>query len=61
MRYCVCTIVERKEKNLVIKWESIEKYVSKNKCYNGKWIMDPKCMHIKNEISYVQLFTTTIF
>jgi len=46
---------------LVIKWESIEKYVSKNKCYNGKWIMDPKCMHIKNEISYVQLFTTTIF
>jgi hypothetical protein len=22
--------------------------------------MDPKCIHIKNEISYVQLFATTI-
>jgi hypothetical protein len=61
MRYCFCTIIERKEKKLVIKWESIEKHASKNKGCNGKWIMDPKCMHIKNEISYVQLSITTIF
>jgi predicted CoA-binding protein len=25
----------------------------KRKGSNGKWIMDPKCMHVKNEISYV--------
>jgi hypothetical protein len=27
---------------------------------DGKWIMDPKCMHVKNEISYVQFSTTII-
>jgi hypothetical protein len=32
----------------------------KKKVSNGKWIMDPKCMHIKNEIFYAQLFTTII-
>jgi hypothetical protein len=57
----VCTKIERKEKNWVIKWDFIIKHPSKNKGSYGKWIMDPKCMDIKNEISYVQLFTTIIF
>ncbi len=61
MKYCVCTIIERKEKKLVIKWESIEKHASKNKGFNGKWIMDLKCMHVKNEISYAQFSTTIVF
>jgi hypothetical protein len=49
----VCTKIERKEKKLVAKWGSINKHASKKKGYDGKWIMDPKCMHVKNEISYV--------
>ncbi len=47
-------------KNLVVQWDFIEKHVNKKKGSNGKWIMDPKCMHVKNEISCVQLFTNTI-
>ncbi len=27
---------------------------------DGKWIMDPKCMHVKNKIFCVQLFTNII-
>jgi hypothetical protein len=55
----VCMRIERKEKNLVTKWDFIDKYVCKRKGSYGKWIMDPKCVHVKNEISYAQLSTTT--
>jgi hypothetical protein len=48
----VCTKIERKEKSLVIKWDFINKHQSKKKGSDGKWIMDPKCMHVKNVISY---------
>jgi len=61
MRCRVCIEIERKEKNWVVKWEFIIKHPSKNKGFDGKWIVDPKCVHVKNEISYVQLFTTIIF
>jgi hypothetical protein len=60
MKFCVFTKIKRKEKKLVVKWDSMEKHASKKKVFNGKWIMDPKCMHIKTEISYVQLFTTIV-
>jgi hypothetical protein len=56
----VCTKIERKEEIFVAKWDFIEKHVGKRKGSNGKWIMDPKSMHVKNEISYAQLSTTTI-
>ncbi len=56
----VCTKIERKEEIFVAKWDFIEKHVGKKKGSNGKWIMDPKGMHVKNEISYVQFFTTII-
>jgi len=59
--FCVCTKIESKEKNLVVKWDFINKHPSKKKGFDGKWIMDPKCMHVINEISYAQLFTTIIF
>ncbi len=60
MRCHVCTKIERKEKVLVAKWDSIEKHVGKRKDSNGNWIMDPKCIHVKNEIYYVRLPITTI-
>jgi hypothetical protein len=56
----VCTKIERKEEIFVAKWDFIEKHVSKQKGSNGKWIMDPKGMHVKNEISYVQFSTTIV-
>jgi hypothetical protein len=43
-----------------VKWDFIENHASKIKGSNGKWIMDPKCMHVKNEICYVRLSPTTI-
>ncbi len=43
----VYTKIERKEKKLVVKWGSIEKHACKKKGCDGKWIMDPKCMHVK--------------
>jgi hypothetical protein len=55
----VFMIIEKREKVLVAKWDS-KKHVGKMKGLDGKWIMDPKCMHVKNEISCVQLFTNTI-
>jgi hypothetical protein len=61
VRCCVCTRIQRKEKKLITKWDSIKKHASKRKGFDGKWIMDPKCMHIKNGISYVQFFTTIVF
>jgi hypothetical protein len=60
MKCRVSTIIKRKGKKLVAKWDSIEKHVGKRKGLDGKWIMDPKCMHVKNETSYAQLSTTTI-
>jgi hypothetical protein len=41
VRCCVCTGIERKEKNLVVMWDFIEKHVGKKKGFDGKWIMDP--------------------
>jgi len=35
-----------------VKWDSIEKYLNKSKFFDGKWFMDPKCGHAKNEIVY---------
>jgi hypothetical protein len=61
MRCPIYTKIERKGKNWVVKWNFIIKHPNKKKGSDGKWIMDPKCMHVKNEISYVQLFTTIIF
>jgi hypothetical protein len=52
VRCRVCTKIERKEKNLVVNWDFIKKHSNKRKGFNGMWIMDPKCMHIKNKISY---------
>jgi hypothetical protein len=56
----ICTKIVRKEEIFVAKWDSIDKHVGKRKGSNGKWIMDPKDMHVKNEISYVQLLTTIV-
>jgi hypothetical protein len=52
MKCRVCTIIETKEKELVVKWDFIEKHTSKRMGFDCKWTMDPKCMHVKNEISY---------
>jgi hypothetical protein len=56
---CVFTIIEKREKVLIAKWD-FNKHVGKMKGLDGKWIMDPKCVHVKNKISCVQLFTNTI-
>jgi len=61
MKCHVCSKIEKKDKVLVAKWDSIEKHAGKRKAINGKWFMDPKCGHAKNEITYVQLSTITIF
>jgi hypothetical protein len=60
MKCRVCTIIERKEKKLVARWDFIDKHIGKRMGFDGKWTMDPKCMHVKNEISYAQL-SITIF
>jgi hypothetical protein len=56
-----CFKIEKKDKVLVAKWDSIEKHASKRKVSNGKWFMDLKCGHAKNELDYGQLSTTIIF
>jgi hypothetical protein len=56
----VCFKIEKKSKVLVAKWDSIEKHVGKNKAFDGKWFMDKKCGHVKNEIVYVQLSTIVL-
>ncbi len=33
------------------KWDSIANHAWKRKAHDGKWFMDPKCGHAKNEIS----------
>jgi hypothetical protein len=48
----VCTRIERKERKLVVRWDSINKHACEKKGCDSKWIMDPKCMHVKHEISY---------
>ncbi len=53
MKCCICYKIEKKDKVLVAKWDSINKHVGKRKAFNGKWFMDPKCGHAKNEIAYV--------
>jgi len=60
MKCHVCFKVENKDKLLVAKWDSIEKHEGKRKVFNGKWFMDPKCGHAKNEIAYVKLLTKII-
>jgi hypothetical protein len=52
----VCTKIERKGKKLIVKRNFIEKHVCKRKGFDGIWLMDPKCMHVKNEISYYLTF-----
>ncbi len=54
----VCSIIEKKDKVLVAKWDSTEKHAGKRKAPDGKWFMDPKCEHVK--IVYVQLSTTIV-
>jgi hypothetical protein len=51
--------LKERGKKMVAKWDFIQKHTSKRTCFDGKWTMDPKCMHVKNEISYVQLSITT--
>jgi len=53
--------IEKKDKVVVVKWDSIEKHTIKKKAPNGKWFMDPKCGHAKNEIAYAYLSTTIVF
>jgi hypothetical protein len=60
MKCGVFTKIEKNRKILVVKWDIIENYANKWKGFDGKWIMDPKFMHIKNEISYFQCFKTII-
>jgi hypothetical protein len=60
VKCCVCSKIEKRDKVLVVKWDSIEKHVSKRKALDGKWFMDPKCGHAKDEIAYVQLSTTIV-
>ncbi len=45
----------------MVKWDSIEKHTIEKKAPNGKWFMDPKCGHAKNEIAYAYLSTTIVF
>jgi len=52
IKCCVCSRIEKKYNVLVVKWDSIEKYLNKSKFFDGKWFMDPKCGHAKNEIVY---------
>jgi hypothetical protein len=44
----------------VAKRDSIEKHGGKKKAPNGKWFINPKCGHAKNENVYVQLLTTIV-
>jgi hypothetical protein len=60
VKCCVYTKIERKEKKLVVNWDSIKKHAGKRKGFDGKWIMDPKFMHIINEIAYAQSSTTIV-
>ncbi len=52
MKCHVYSKIEKKDKVLVVKWDSIEKHARKKKVHDGKWFLDPKCGHAKNEITY---------
>ncbi len=60
----VCSRIEKENKVLVVKWDSIEKHACKKKVPNGKWFMDPKCGHAKNELFMLncqqQLFSNSL-
>jgi hypothetical protein len=56
----VCTIINKKENVIMFKWDYIEKHANKRKNFDGKWYMDPKCGHAKNEITNAQLSTTIV-
>ncbi len=56
----VCFKIEKKNKVLVAKWDSIKKHACKRKALDGKWFMDPKCGHAKNESTYAQLLGTIV-
>jgi hypothetical protein len=60
VRCWVYTIIERKDKVLLAKWDSIKKHVGEKKNFDGKWYMDPKCGHAKSEITYDQLSTIIV-
>ncbi len=53
----VCIGIERKEKVLVVKLNNTNKHAYKKKGFNGKWVIDPLCMHVKNEIFYAVITT----
>ncbi len=53
MKCRVCSKIKKKNKVLVVKWDSIDKHAGKRKAPYGKWFMDPKCGHAKNEIACV--------
>ncbi len=42
--------IEKKEKVLMAKRDSIEKHASERKVSNGKWFMHPKCGHAKMKL-----------
>jgi hypothetical protein len=60
MKCCVYSKIEKKDKVLVVKWDSIEKHVCKKKTHDGKWFTNPKCGHANDEIVYAQLSTTIV-
>jgi hypothetical protein len=56
--------LKKKDKVLVVKWDSIDKHASKKKTFNGKWSMDPKCGHAKMKLFMLncqqQLFSNNL-
>jgi hypothetical protein len=60
IKCCVCSKIEKKDNVLVVKWDSIEKHLSKSKVLDGKWFMNPKCGHAKKEIVHDQPSTTIV-
>jgi hypothetical protein len=46
---------------LVPKWDSIDKRAKKRKNEEGARVMDLKCVHAKNETTYMSLCQWTIF
>jgi hypothetical protein len=51
VRCKVCTKIEKKEKLLVPKWDSLEKYAGKRKNEEGVKVVDVMCAHAKNQIN----------
>jgi hypothetical protein len=55
MKCIMCSKMSRKEKLLVPKWDSLEKYVAKKKTKDGHAVMDVKCTYAKYEIQYATM------